>query len=431
MNRKYRFGLRLKLVLLITVLALITYSISAFFIYIGYDLIQPHWAISEQWFTIIILGSGIFWSGILAYFLARIITKPLENLEHVASLAAKGNLQQDVTIPKSDDEIKALSIAVQTMLGNLQTMVGNIETHFDRANTSVVHMRNASEESAQHSALISASTDDISKGAESSAEAIQQTAEAVEEATRLAQEVQQKATQSQEKSTAMLSMLAHSKDVVSSLVKGIQTLAENQHASLEDVEHLKENARQVETIISLVGNIAEQTNLLALNASIEAARAGEHGRGFAVVAEEIRKLADQSAQAVSQISELIEAIQADVTNVVTRIHKNVNDANEEARSGAETNEAIEEMSGSVTEVAGEVEAISTLVNRQLESIKMTVLQSQEVAAIAEETSAAAEEVNASVQEQASTIEQVDELAQALDEQTALLKDQINQFQTSS
>src|SRR5699024_5549442 len=115
------------------------------------------------------------------------------------------------------------------------------------------------------------------------------TAEAIEEATTLAQEVQGRATQSQEKSTAMIEVLHHSKQVVNRLVEGIQTLAKDQQASLEDVEHLKENALQVESIISMVGDIAEQTNLLALNASIEAARAGEHGQGFAVVADEIRK----------------------------------------------------------------------------------------------------------------------------------------------
>lgn len=91
----------------------------------------------------------------------------------------------------------------------------------------------------------------------------------------------------------MLETLNESKIVVNQLVKGIQKLAQDQELSLKDVDHLKQNAIQVESIITMVGEIAEQTNLLALNASIEAARAGEHGRGFAVVAEEIRKLADR------------------------------------------------------------------------------------------------------------------------------------------
>lgn len=431
MQKKYRFSLRWKLVVLVTILAIITYSFSGLFMYVIYDLVKNFWAISEAWFNVLTLTLGIFWSGVLAFFVARIITKPLENLEKVASKAAQGDLGQHVQIPKSDDEIKSLSVAVNTMLENLQSMVHNIDRHFKSANQTVVHMRRASERSAEHASLIQSSTVDISKGAESSADAIQQTAEAIEEATTLAQEVQEKATQSQEKSSAMITVLHSSKQVVNRLVEGIQTLAKDQQASLKDVDHLKQNALQVETIISMVGDIAEQTNLLALNASIEAARAGEHGRGFAVVAEEIRKLADQSAQAVSEISSLIQAIQLDVTNVVNQINTNVNYATKEASTGEETNEAIEQIAGSVTEVAVEIERISDLVNQQLTSIQLTVQQSQEVAAIAEETSAATEEVNASVTEQSSTIEQVDQLVHELEEQTNALKQQIDQFKTTT
>lgn len=427
MNKKYRFNLQKKLVVFTTLLAIITYSTSAFFIYVIYDYVQPYLPISEQWFMIITLSLGIIWSGILAFFAAGFITKPLQLLEDAASRAAEGDLNQKIEIPKSDDEIRALSIAVDTMFKNIKNMVHNINQNFNNTNKTVGEMKEVSEIAARHSVAINGATEDISQGAISSAEATQQTAEAVEEATKLAQEVQEKAEQSTDKSKEMLEILADSKTIVNQLVNGIQTLSNEQEASLKGVAKLKENALQVETIITMVGEIAEQTNLLALNASIEAARAGEHGQGFAVVADEIRKLADESAQAVQQISELIATIQKDVTHVVEKINEHVERANEEAKSGERTNESFEGMSTAVTEVAEEIQTIRELVNRQLHFIESTVQQSQEVAAISEETSAATEEVSAAVAEQGATIEAVDKVAHELENQAKELKKQIDQF----
>ncbi|AUJ24057.1 methyl-accepting chemotaxis protein [Virgibacillus dokdonensis] len=426
-KKKYRFSLRLKLVLFTTSLALVTYSVSAIFIYFIYDYVKDYWDVSEHFFTITTFILGIIWSGILAFFAARVIVKPLEKLEAAASEAAKGNLNQVIEISKSDDEVKALGLAFDSMLKNLRNIVHNIDQHFENTNQSVVQIRQASEQASHHSMSIRSSADEISKGAESASESIQNTAEAVEMSTELAEEVQRKASDSKHKSNAMMEILERSKVAVNQLVEGIQKLANEQEASLKDVDHLKQNALQVETIITLVGEIAEQTNLLALNASIEAARAGEHGKGFAVVADEIRKLADQSAQAVQQISGLITAIQEDVATVVGKINDNVSYAKQEASNGKSTNSSIAEMSSSVSEVATEIGRITDLVDRQLESIQNTVKQSQEVAAVAEETSAGAEEVNASIREQASTIEQIDELAHALEEQAKNLNKQINQF----
>ncbi|WP_156291992.1 methyl-accepting chemotaxis protein [Oceanobacillus salinisoli] len=427
MKRKYRFSLRLKLVLFTTILALITYGASAFFLYVLFDYVQGYMNISFQWFTILTLLGGVFWSGLLALFAAFLITKPLEKLTNIASKAAEGKLDQTVDIPKSDDEIRALTVSVDAMLKSLNQIVHNIDKNFKSTNQAVLHMKQASNKAAQHSSAISMSVNEISKGAENSSEAIQHTAEAVEIATELAGQVQEKAAQSKEKSTTMLATLNNSKQVVHQLVEGIQRLASDQAVSLNDVEHLKQNAQQVESIITMVGEIAGQTNLLALNASIEAARAGEHGRGFAVVAEEVRKLADESAQAVQRISSLITAIQDDVNRVVDKINENVIYAKRESENGLETNIAIEQMAGSVTDVAEEIDMISLLVNKQLESIQDTVRQSQEVAAIAQQNSASAEEVNAAIQEQVATIEEVDRLAYNIEEQAKNLNKQIQKF----
>lgn len=427
MKKRHRFSLQKKLVLFTTTLALITYSVSGFFIYAVFDMVKDYIAISETLFVIITLLLGIIWSGILAFLAARFITRPLQRLEEAASKAANGDLNQSIDIPKSEDEIRSLSIAVNTMFENIQTMVHNIDYHFDNTSQTVSDMKQVANAASKHAVTITSATEDISSGAMSAADAMQNTAEAVEEATSLAESVQLKLEQSTVKSTSMLNTLTDSKDIVHQLVSGIQSLAQEQEISLNDVEKLKANAQQVEAIISMVGDIAEQTNLLALNASIEAARAGEHGQGFAVVADEIRKLADESAKAVQQISLLITTIQDDVTLVVDKINGHVTHARKEAAKGETTNTAIEEMSHSVTEVADEIAAISGLVDRQLHFIQSTVKQSQEVAAIAEETSAATQEVGAVIQEQESTIQQADKLASELENQASELKKQIQQF----
>lgn len=431
MGRKYRFSLRLKLVLFTTILAIITYTTSGLFIYVFYDIVQEYIHIPFELYTILTLLGGIFWSGVLAFLVAFIITKPLENLTTIAQNAADGNLNQVVPIPKSDDEIKALSVSIDTMLKSLNEIVRNIDHNFQHTNEALQHMKEVSSTAVDHSSIISSSIDEISKGAEHSAEATQSAAESVEIMTELAEEIQGKAKESKEKSLMMIDTLDNSRKVVQQLVGGIDRLASEQEVSLKDVEKLKENAIQVESIISMVGEIAEQTNLLALNASIEAARAGEHGRGFAVVAEEVRKLADQSATAVQHISGLITSIQNDVTSVAKKMNDNVGFAKQEAKNGEKTNIAINQMSESVHDVAKEIGRIYQLVDMQFESIQNAVRQSQEVAAIAEETSAGAEEVNAAIHQQVATINEVDQLSIDMEEQAEKLKQQIRQFEVSS
>lgn len=427
MKKKYRFGLQWKLVLFTTVVAAVTYTVSAFYIYVLFDYVNQFWAVSHQTFTIITLLLGVIWSGILAYFAAKIITKPLQRLESAATEAARGNLKQEITIPRSDDEIRALSLAVDTMFKNIQNMVQNIERNFAETNTTVNKMREVSLQTTKHATAIGEATNDIASGAVGSAEAMQQTAEAVEQVTNLAEEVQARAEQSTAKSQEMLTVFSNSTEVVRRLVEGIEALATEQVASLKDVENLKNNAHQVETIISMVGEIAEQTNLLALNASIEAARAGEHGQGFAVVADEIRKLADESAGAVQQISELLAAIQRDVNTVVQQMNDHVERAEREAENGVTTNEEIGKTEKSAVVVADEVKTIQQLVNEQLQLIQSTVQQSQDVAAIAQETSATTEEVSAAIAEQNEAIATIGDLTDNLTEQATELKKQIDQF----
>lgn len=120
-------------------------------------------------------------------------------------------------------------------------------------------------------------------------------------------------TMAEEKKNAIeaASVSAQSRGSIESISSNLQRLARDSQTSAVKVESLNERATQIGGIINLIKEIADQTNLLALNAAIEAARAGEQGRGFAVVADEVRKLAERTANATQEISGLVSTIQVE------------------------------------------------------------------------------------------------------------------------
>jgi len=426
-KRHYKWGLRKQLVLFTTILAMITYTTSAFFMYVLYPMVIDFIEVGEISFTIITLTLGVIWSGILAFFAAGFIIKPLKKLEVVALQAAQGDISEDIELAKSDNEIRSLGIAFNQMLFSLREMVHHIDDNFKETNKKVMCISTESCTVAEQANAIASTIVEISSGAETVAASVQATAESVEEVIQIAQEVENKAKASETMSIEMVQDLDHAKQVIQSLIAGIETLASNNQHSLHTVKQLEENATQVEQVIQLVGEIAAQTNLLALNASIEAARAGEHGKGFAVVAEEVRLLADESAKAVQGISKLIQNIQQEVQNVVQQITKQEETTSKEVHRGTKTNAVLEEMSKSVNEMAASTSEISTLVDRQMKGIKMLSNQAEEVAAISEETAAGTEEVKTAISNQTEVIASVKNLTLDLKEQADKLKSTITKF----
>jgi methyl-accepting chemotaxis protein len=103
---------------------------------------------------------------------------------------------------------------------------------------------------------------------------------------------------------------------VEKAVASMKRIQQRVQVSSEAIQELGQRGGQIGEIVQTIEHIAEQTNLLALNAAIEAARAGEHGRGFAVVADEVRKLAERSADATREIAALIHAVQSDVEKAI-------------------------------------------------------------------------------------------------------------------
>ena len=428
MNTQNKFGLRRKLVLFVGVLALITYTTSFIFI----EFLQPQFFPNSNriLFEVITYVLGILWSGILAAIFSVILVKPLQKLELAATKVADGKIGEDVEMPRTHDEIHSVAEAFQQMLNNLRQMVEKIDNNFQSTNQTILKLSDETAVATQKAEVIASTVNHISQGAEASATAVQDTVEAIEDVRSLATEVNTRAEQSALQTKDILQNLNHTINAIQILVDSIQQIANGNEEALKNIKALEYNANQVGHIIALVGDIASQTNLLALNASIEAARAGEHGKGFAVVAEEVRGLADESANAVKGITSLVQEMQKNVNVVVSQMTNQVSFATKEAERVSETTIAVTQMSQSVHEMADAIVEISGLVEKQMRNIEMTARQSQEVAAIAQETSAGAQEVRSSAEEQLYSIEQVEKLAKGLKIQSEELYKLIQQFDRS-
>jgi len=114
---------------------------------------------------------------------------------------------------------------------------------------------------------------------------------------------------------------ASNREAVRNIASSLESLSADTLQTSKSVQGLTERAAQIGSIVQLIKEIADQTNLLALNAAIEAARAGEQGRGFAVVADEVRKLAERTAKATSEISVIVSAIQDETHHARTQMEE--------------------------------------------------------------------------------------------------------------
>jgi methyl-accepting chemotaxis protein len=196
--------------------------------------------------------------------------------------------------------------------------------------------------------------------------------------------------------------------------------------SVVTVTELQDNMNIINNFLSSIVQIAEQTNLLALNAAIEAARAGESGKGFAVVADEVRKLAEESADTVKQINEVISTIN-DKTKKVLESVQNGNDA---AKVGEiitkDVNQSFEKIQKAFIEIGNNVSTELKAIENTKVIFDKVSRESESMSAIAEEHSAATEEMLATIEENDSNVDNIFNLMNKINTSSENLRNTMKQ-----
>lgn len=355
------------------------------------------------------------------------IIKPLSNLQARAERVAQGDLSQTEVNITAKNEIGRLAKALQTMVKNLQALVGQVANSAEHVVASAGHLAISAEQSAQAGDQIAVSLSQVAVGAEHQLGTID---EALQAMNKIQDSIQQ-TTRNTDKVVGFSGKTLLATQTGSDAVDK----AMNQMGRIQDVVteaaglvlKLGDRSNEIGNIVDAISGIAEQTNLLALNAAIEAARAGEQGRGFAVVADEVRKLAEQSAEATKQITVLIRQIQGDTEQAVramTAGKKEVETGTEVVGTAATS---FSDISISVNTISEQIKNIDQLVHQvELDSERVTT-SIDTLSTVSKDAVAHVQSVSASTEEQLAFIQEIAQASQDLSGMAEGLKGAVEQF----
>jgi len=403
-----------------------------------------------------------------------------QNIAAAAEKVAAGDLTVTV-IPKSAND--TLGTAFVQMITNMRGLLAQVTASAAQLSEASEQLSQTAKQTEQAVAQVTTTIQQVARGATQQTESVNQTVDIVAQLTRaidgVAKGAQEQASAVGKSSEMTAQISANIEQVtrnaqagangaaqaatvaragantVEQTIAGMATIKTKVGQSVTKVQEMGRRSGQIGDIVETIDDIASQTNLLALNAAIEAARAGEHGKGFAVVADEVRKLAEKSANATKEIGGLVKGIQQTVAEAVQAMNDGAKEveagvvrANESGASLVNILQAAETVQQQVEEIAGAtqtmrgtasalvdtMETVSAVVEENTASTEEMAASSaqaaeaiENIASVSQENSAAVEEVSAAAQEMSSQIEEVSASAQTLSQMAQMLQSLVAQF----
>ena len=377
----------------------------------------------------ILLVSIVFvvpFSIFMAYVLNKSILRQVKYLSQATKKIAEGNLADEV-IPQSGDELGQLTKNFSSATEKVRQLMETIQQNARTAENFAIHLNDNAEKSSLATQKVAASLETVTENANRQEKAISSSSKDIHAFATLLQEFEVKADASVNSAKNVEEIAQSGQAAVRGAVNQMSAVAESVEKSAQVIKHLAERSTQIGNISSTISDIAGKTNLLALNAAIEAARAGEHGKGFAVVSDEVRKLAESTNLAASQIGDLITAIQNEMAEALQQMEQ----GNSEVESGknvvAAAGDSFQNITDAVAELTSHAEEILKNAETSSATVDKLVCALDELNKSSQYVSAETETLNAATQEQSSAIDEVANASQKLSDLAAELSESTAKF----
>ncbi|MBU8741066.1 methyl-accepting chemotaxis protein [Bacillus licheniformis] len=375
---------------------------------------------------IIVIAASLVLSISIGLLMTRLITKPIKDIQALFAETEQGDFTVKGTY-QSKDELGLLTASFNKMVAGVRSIIETVGETSHQVASSSQELSASADESTKASEYISTTIQELAVGSDQQVESVENSRTVIKGMTEFAGRISSSAEKAAATADQTAKMSLEGTKAIDKVSAQMQSINETVVSLSEAFKHLTERSNEIGNITEVITSIAEQTNLLALNAAIEAARAGEQGKGFAVVADEVRKLAEQSAQSAEQITRLITIIQNDTKQTMNSVISAKGEVKEGLVVVHEAGGAFQKIENSITEVVTQINDVTNLVKNLTAGTSEIETAISGVKEVAETAAGSTQTVSAATQEQLASMEEIAAASQILAQNAEELQHLIQKF----